>query len=569
MAGETEYAFWHALVRDVAYGALPRAARASRHVATARWIEAQAGDRVEDVADVLAHHYSTALNLARAMGDGQSSELEAPALRFLLLAGERTLELDVAAATGLLDEALELAPPGHPERPRVLRRYGAAMNASGRAAMPLRRYEEALAGFRAAGDVRASADVLGTLSSTFRDIGDARGWTYPHEVVDLLEGLGPSWELADALIRLGFVLSAEGRLEESLATLGRAETVAARIADPRAADAMAFRGNLLAVRGLVGAMLGDERGLDEMEEAVRLSIASGNSNRAGHTYSNLAQQVAMWRGPRAGVEVLKKGLAFAAGRGLQAHVAYQRVFELFCEFDLGEHDAVLDGSPVLERAVESSGWASALVHVRSYGVLRLDVAREAGGRRDARLDRGSCPGVERAGRPPGAGRDRARPPAPWRTRCSAGSAHRAGPAHGGPVMRGGGSLGRSRRWCARPWSSMSSGWPNPWWAASTRRIRTLSTRPSPRMPPSSRPAVTWPRRSQPTVMRPTDGRASRSSRSWRSPCWAREGAWSRAVAPAEAAEPLARARSIFERLKAAPALAEIAELSNGAAPTGT
>ena len=66
MAGETEYAFWHVLVRDVAYGALPRAARASRHVAAARWIEAQAGDRVEDVADVLAHHYSTALGLARA-----------------------------------------------------------------------------------------------------------------------------------------------------------------------------------------------------------------------------------------------------------------------------------------------------------------------------------------------------------------------------------------------------------------------------------------------------------------------------------------------------------------------
>ena len=90
MAGETEYAFWHALVRDVAYGALPRAARASRHVAAAKWIEAQAGDRVDDVADVLAHHYSTALGLARATGDeGQSSELEAPALRFLLLAGER------------------------------------------------------------------------------------------------------------------------------------------------------------------------------------------------------------------------------------------------------------------------------------------------------------------------------------------------------------------------------------------------------------------------------------------------------------------------------------------------
>ena len=33
--GEAEYAFWHVLARDVAYGQLPRASRASRHVAAA------------------------------------------------------------------------------------------------------------------------------------------------------------------------------------------------------------------------------------------------------------------------------------------------------------------------------------------------------------------------------------------------------------------------------------------------------------------------------------------------------------------------------------------------------
>jgi hypothetical protein len=122
MAGETEYAFWHVLVREVAYRALPRSARASRHLAVSRWIEARAGDRVEDVADVLAHHYSTALDLARAVGDDrQSSELEAPALRFLLLAGERALDLDVSAAVGLLERALALTPPGHPDRSRCRR----------------------------------------------------------------------------------------------------------------------------------------------------------------------------------------------------------------------------------------------------------------------------------------------------------------------------------------------------------------------------------------------------------------------------------------------------------------
>ena len=44
MAGEREFAFGHALVREVAYGQLPRVTRAKKHAAIAGWIEAKAGD---------------------------------------------------------------------------------------------------------------------------------------------------------------------------------------------------------------------------------------------------------------------------------------------------------------------------------------------------------------------------------------------------------------------------------------------------------------------------------------------------------------------------------------------
>ena len=88
MQGEAEYAFWHILSRDVAYSQLPRAERAARHVAAAAWIESQAPDRVEDLADVLAYHYVTALELARAAGQADhAATLEEPARRFLTLAG--------------------------------------------------------------------------------------------------------------------------------------------------------------------------------------------------------------------------------------------------------------------------------------------------------------------------------------------------------------------------------------------------------------------------------------------------------------------------------------------------
>ena len=69
MQGQREYGFWHVLVRDVCYGQIPRAARASRHVAAAAWIQGRAGERVDDLADVLAHHYRQALELSRVSGN--------------------------------------------------------------------------------------------------------------------------------------------------------------------------------------------------------------------------------------------------------------------------------------------------------------------------------------------------------------------------------------------------------------------------------------------------------------------------------------------------------------------
>src|SRR5207249_5022928 len=90
MEGEAEYSFWHGLVRDVAYAQIPRAGRVGKHRAAAVWIERKAGERVEDISDVLAYHYAEALALARAVGEsGATAELEAPARRFLMLAGDR------------------------------------------------------------------------------------------------------------------------------------------------------------------------------------------------------------------------------------------------------------------------------------------------------------------------------------------------------------------------------------------------------------------------------------------------------------------------------------------------
>ena len=53
---QTEYSVWHAVVRDVAYGQIPRAERAAKHLAVAAWIESTVGERISDQAEFLAYH---------------------------------------------------------------------------------------------------------------------------------------------------------------------------------------------------------------------------------------------------------------------------------------------------------------------------------------------------------------------------------------------------------------------------------------------------------------------------------------------------------------------------------
>ena len=54
--GEREYAFKHDLIHEVAYGMLPRAERRRLHGRVVDWLEDTAGERIEELLDLLAHH---------------------------------------------------------------------------------------------------------------------------------------------------------------------------------------------------------------------------------------------------------------------------------------------------------------------------------------------------------------------------------------------------------------------------------------------------------------------------------------------------------------------------------
>ena len=108
--GETEFAFVHALVSEVAYSQLTLADRAAKHAALARWLEEHAAVRNEDLAEVLAYHYGTALESAGAAGLFElADELEEPTTRYLELAGGRAAPLDSAAAAAHFARAERIA----------------------------------------------------------------------------------------------------------------------------------------------------------------------------------------------------------------------------------------------------------------------------------------------------------------------------------------------------------------------------------------------------------------------------------------------------------------------------
>ena len=123
VAGEEEYAFRNALVREVAYRLLPRSRRGQKHLLAAAWIELLARGR-EDHAEARAEHYLAALSYAPDGG----RRFAAQARHALREAGDRAVALaSPARAVAFYRQALALWPQDDPLRPRVLLDLGRAL----------------------------------------------------------------------------------------------------------------------------------------------------------------------------------------------------------------------------------------------------------------------------------------------------------------------------------------------------------------------------------------------------------------------------------------------------------
>jgi class 3 adenylate cyclase/tetratricopeptide (TPR) repeat protein len=272
VATETEYAFRHVLVRDVAYGQVPRSSRSEKHRRAARWIETLSADR-EDRAEMLAHHYLRALEFARAAGQEVDSMAER-AFNALREAGERSFALSAfRGATDFFREALELAPEDDAEKGRLLLAYGQSLFWADWTAAKAEILEEAAERLFAAGELAeaASAEVMLYLFHWYRG---EREKAMPHfeRAAELVDEAPRSHAKADVLTDLARFAMLDDRDEQAF-ELGRE---ALSMAEEFGLDNV--RSRILNTLGVVRARLGDPGGLADIERSLEAS-AVGSPER--------------------------------------------------------------------------------------------------------------------------------------------------------------------------------------------------------------------------------------------------------------------------------------------------
>jgi class 3 adenylate cyclase/tetratricopeptide (TPR) repeat protein len=209
LPGDDAYRFRHLLIRDAAYDALPKSARADLHARFADWLETRAGDLVESD-EIVGYHLEQAYRYRAELGlAGDETEALAYRAAERLTIGGRTAlgRYDVAAAASLLGRAVDLLPASDAARSGLLTDLARALFDRGETAAAAARSAEARLAAEERGDegalaraelqalaIQAQADPAAMVSTVAARI---------EAMISRLEELGEHEALADAWGILG------------------------------------------------------------------------------------------------------------------------------------------------------------------------------------------------------------------------------------------------------------------------------------------------------------------------------------------------------------------------------
>ena len=273
LAGEPELAFKHALIRDAAYEMLPRAVRAQKHFEVARFIEARAGERVEEVVALLAEHYGKAAELGSELGlaPGDLAPYRAKALFYLEAAADAaTAFYSNADAFSNYEAALEQAGEDAEAVARLLEKQGDVALRLGRVDAAIDVWERALDHHSGHEDLEHVAELHRKIGAGLAHKGERKQAIEHHQQgINLIKDGEPSLALVRLYEEAAWLYMQTGDNMLAIYASEKALRLAERLGEVRAAS------RAHGIFGRVFGRIGDTvKARENLERAVELARGS-------------------------------------------------------------------------------------------------------------------------------------------------------------------------------------------------------------------------------------------------------------------------------------------------------
>ena len=361
--------FTQNLLRSVAYDTLTRREKRARHLAAAAQLRAEFPYDGAEVADVIAAHYQTVLDLDPDAPDAATVRSEAAAA--YRQAGDRSADLGAPAAAFVAYRKAAQLLEGSGDDLDVIAAAGRMASRAARWAEAVDLLGKAVTRLEAEGRDDEARAVMAELANAHTQ------WGHPDEAITLArralertppDAVGPG--TADLLRRLGKNLAFAGEIAEAAPLIERAIGIGEELDDQRlladSLDAEAvrlwFSGRMVMARS-VG------------EAAVEAARASGLLDQLHRNLSNLGD--ALLSSDRPAVDVLREAVDIARRMGDPAAVAISTANVVNALIYIGAWDeAAALTAGTIEEGVEFKGSGGGLLHDRLVliNALRGDVA---------------------------------------------------------------------------------------------------------------------------------------------------------------------------------------------------
>ena len=399
------FRFRHALIRDAAYDAMPKATRAELHARFGKWLEGTAGPRAEEYAEFIGHHLAQAHRYLDELGpDGErENKLAADAAKYLAVGGRRALgRSDLGAAATLLEHAVSIASAStDAPAPGLLLDLGLALGGKGELARSDEVFERAINQSLGVGDARLEwrarveqgfvrlylalagapeeaarvADrAIEVLSPLGDHLGLAKAWRLKAEV-DHLHSLDDRSRAACERA-LDHARNAGDSSEESAVLQNM--WVAVRYGSTPVRDAIRFYSSIeeqliaLGHTSRASTAFGVLEAMEGRFDAARATIAAAQANqreRGDEMYEaagahHLGQVELLADNPRTAEKAIRVAYDLCLKMGDRGHMSTYVVDLAEALYRLGRHDEALDFTIVSEEAADpedaasQAGWRS-------------------------------------------------------------------------------------------------------------------------------------------------------------------------------------------------------------------